>query len=94
MEDDTIEYDGEFRDLLKCRKLFFSKISKVSQEFYDVYVRKCNEWRYQFGFFEPLYTYLIGYGFSKEKCVRYIDMIRPAIIDHLRCKAKSLGAQC
>ncbi len=85
-----MEHDGEFRRLLKCDKLFYSKISKVSQEFYDVYVRKCTEWNEELGFFEPLYTYLIGYGFDKEKCVKYLDSIRPAIMEHLRSKAKSL----
>ena len=90
MKTELVEHDDEFRRLLKCDKVFYSSISRVSQEFYDVYVRKCNEWHEAFGFFEPLYAYLIGYGFSKGKCNSYLNAIRPPIIEYLRKKAKSL----
>lgn len=91
MTTNVLEYDKEFRKLLKCNKLFYRKISKVSQEFYDVYVKKCNEYHAVMGFFEPLYTYLIGYGFSKDKCIKYLGMIKADVISYLREQGKSLA---
>jgi len=89
MNTNVIEKDENFRNLLNCKKIFYGKISKESQKFYDVYVRKCNEWHNVIGFFEPLYTYLIGYGFSKRKCVKYLDMIKGDIINYLRETGKN-----
>lgn len=67
----------------------YGRISSAARDFYPVYVRKCNEYRYTMDFFEVLFTYLIGCGFKRKRIVGYFDRVRKNIGSLVRAAAAS-----
>ena len=83
-------YDENMISLLKVNKLFFKKISNVSQDFYKVYIKKCNEYGTYMNFFEILYVYLIGYGFRQKKIKKYIEIVHDKIVNQLKSSVSDI----
>lgn len=65
----------------------YGRISSAARDFYPVYVRKCNEYRYAMDFFEVLFTYLIGCGFKRKRIVGYFERVRSNIGNLVRTAA-------
>lgn len=90
---ETVIYDSVIDGILAVDKWFYGKISKVSRDFYGVYVRKCNEHNCHMNFFEVLYAYLIGYGFRRSKINKYVEIVRKRIVERLRRECPSINIQ-
>lgn len=94
MNTEIKQSDDAFRNILNYDRMFYRNISKSSQEFYDAYVKKCNEWDKNVSFFEPLYTYLIGEGFSKRKCIKYFEFVKKGLVDHVHGQKEKTSEEC
>ena len=82
-------FDNEMPKLLEVKGGFFKRLSyrgivKKSKEFYNAYVKKCNEYNTYMDFFTPLVWYLIGCGYGYSKTLKYLSQVRGSIIEHLK----------